>query len=194
MLKCIIIFQNSINVGDNISIFFLPPKKLKYLVLDIFNNVVSILFMNNKISAITKALHGKATYMPIPDNLVDIVYDLYIREIIHDTQSFIDISGGDVVLLYYGLYFEIFKKYYDIAIHCYRMAIDRGKNVVAMYNLAKYFEINYDDKNVEHYYLMAINQGCTNYICQLGKYYTNRKQYSEGIKFLEMGIDKGDID
>jgi tetratricopeptide (TPR) repeat protein len=121
----------------------------------------------------------------IPDNVVDIIYDLFVNDIIPGNfvndiipgnfvndiipGNFVnDIIPGnvdltmnnDIIYLYCGVYYQYIKYDYKQAIPHYLLASEKGGNGSAMNNLALYYELS--EKNIElaiKYYLMAIKKG-----------------------------------
>jgi TPR repeat protein len=70
----------------------------------------------------------------------------------------------------------------------YLMAIDKG-SIVAMYNLANWYNAIENYKLMIKYYLMAINKGCIKSMYNLGCYYNNINDINNMIKYYSMAID-----
>jgi tetratricopeptide (TPR) repeat protein len=146
----------------------------------------------NRIKQILSA-HSVA-YINIPEQRIDIIYDLFVNNIECDIESFDD----DIVYLYFGVYYlDIKNNNHDIALKCYLKSIEKG-NICAMNNLAFYYQrkkINY--KLAEKYFLMAINIDKENdkIMYHLAYYYYHyEKNYKLAKKYLLMAVDRGNYD
>lgn len=127
------------------------------------------LTIEEKISEIKQILSKNSfMYENIPDNMVDIIYDLFMNNIAHDDVDSLD---NDIAYLYYGNYYLRIEKNDELTKKYYIMAADK-ENAIAMYNLAYHYECN--EKNNElanKYYIMAADKGIYNAINRLFFYY-----------------------
>jgi tetratricopeptide (TPR) repeat protein len=103
----------------------------------------------DKINSIKKLLYWKSViYVNIPEQMIDIIYDLFVNNIEHD----IELLDDAVVYLYFGVYYSRIKGNYDIAMKYYLKSIEKG-NVYAMNNLALHYQNIEEYELAEKYYL-----------------------------------------
>lgn len=144
---------------------------------------------SDKIIQIKKILYiNFASYIPIPDHLVDMVYDLYVNKIENDIYTIID---NNIALLYYGFYFRAINPDYNKMKEYYLKAIDQGC-IEAMHNIAIYFyQCESDYKMSTYYYLMAIERDFTPSMYWFGRYfYDIEKNMKQAIYYFKMAAAK----
>ena len=115
----------------------------------------------------------------------DKILDIYNNGNIEQYQN------NEKLFLWIGNYFNDIKHDYVKMKEYYLMAIDK-ECVVAMYNLAVYYEFTEQDYDkMKKYYLMAIKYGSSDSMFALGYYYFEKKDYDKMKEYLLMAIKWG---
>lgn len=121
------------------------------------------------------------------DTEVNIVYDIYINNIINIQ----DIEISSDIMVHLARHYCIIHNY-DLMKKYYLMAIEKG-NQCAMNNLSVYyFLVEKNNDLAKKYLLMAIETGVINAMINLALIYKTENNYDMAIKYYIMALENGD--
>lgn len=158
------------------------------------------------------------TYISIPDNCMENIYNLFINDIIFKPTQAIEYYYMGVyyhkkkqyalMKMYYltaitledsyamnnlGFYYRYEKVNYDKMKKYYLMAIER-ENDFAMNNLGHYYDrIEKDYEKAEKYYLMSIKRNNLQAINNIAFHYGETREYDKMEKYYKMAFEKGNL-
>ena len=124
-------------------------------------------------------------YIPIPEESIEKIYDLYFNKKFTDPLT-------DIECFYYGFYYHTQENEVNMMKY-YLMAIEKG-NSYAMNNLGWYYYKKRDNTKMMEYFLMAIDKGNSEAMRNLAYYYKKIGDETNRVKYLLMAIDQGNKD